>query len=254
MQQLLTPPPRAAPWRVAAGLLAVLALALGAAPAQAVTFTEQIERLQAVYAALLDYRAGAPPRPSPGGEIGLELLPVPPIDNRVGSKDEPVHPPPAIARLRLGWSAAAGLRIGAVWLPPVKVMGYRANVAGVEGGWGLSHGAAAGALRVFYLAGSVAGPISDPDTTDTFTLANRGADLRLGWARAAWVLYGGAGAGRSETRLAIASDGSESAFGRAYRYAFLGLSRTAGAWRFTLEQHATESILRHVVLTVSHGF
>jgi hypothetical protein len=259
VQQLLDrgargPGQRGCPGPIAALLSLAFFFASGATPAHAVTFTAQIERLQAVYAALLDYRPGAPPVPSPGGEIGLELLPVPAIDNRVGNKDEPVHPPPAIARLRMDWSSAAGLRIGALWLPPVNAMGYRANVTGVEGGWGLSFGALSAALRVFRLAGRVDGPISDPNTQDTFTVANRGADLRLGWRLATWVLYGGAGAGRSETRLAIASDGSEAAFDRPYRFAFLGLRRDAGAWRFTVEQHATESALRHVVLTVSHGF
>ncbi len=247
------------PRRCASGratLLGALLLVCTARAAQAVTFVEQIERLQAVYAALLDYRSGAPPGGSPAGAfaLGLEVVPVPPIDTRVGIKSEPVHPPSAFARLRADWSLAAGWSLGAVWLPPVPIQGYQASLRGAQLEYGLTQGAFRASARAFYLEGSVSGPISDPASSDTFQLANQGGDVRAGWGGPAWVLYAGAGAGSTHTRLEVASDGSVSAFTRPYAYGFGGISRTLGSWRFTLEQHQTETYLSHLVFTVLHAF
>jgi hypothetical protein len=237
-------------------LLGALALLLTAHAARAVTFVDQIERLQAVYAALLDYRSGAPPGSSPAGTLalGLEVVPIPPLDTRVGSKSEPVHPPAAVARLRADWTLGAGISAGGVWLPPLLLQGYQADLRGAQLGYGLTLGEFRASARAYYLDGTVSGPISDRVANDTFRVTNQGGDARFGWGGRTWALYVGAGAGRSHSRLEVGSDGSVSDLARPYAYGFGGIGRTLGAWQFTLEQHQTEAYLSHLVLTALYAF
>jgi hypothetical protein len=228
-------------------------------PAHAVTFVDQIDRLQAVYGALLDYRPGAPPGPRPPGtvELALEVDPVPSIDSRVGAKTEPVHPPPAIARPRVDWSpsgALEGLRLGAFWIPPLTVETFTANVGGAEAEFGWARAALLFSLRAFTLLGEVTGPITDPHARDRFALDGTGADARAGWREGAWTLYGGLGAGRSHTRLTVVSDGSVTEHTRGYGYAFAGLAWAQGPWHWVVEQHQTEDYLSHLVLTATYAF
>jgi hypothetical protein len=229
---------------------------LTAGTARAVTFTDQIERLEDVYAALLDYRPGAPPATHALGDIGVgaELLPVPPIDNRIGAKHEPVSPPAAIPRLRADVGIGAGLSVGAVYIPAVAVDGYTADIVGVSLDYGFARGPFRAAARAFELQGNVTGPITAPSSKDTYTVAEQGADLRAGWAFGPWVAYGGIGSGASRTRLDVASDGSSARFSRGYNYGFAGVSWDAGPWRLTAEQDQTEAYLSHLVLTVRYGF
>ena len=97
-------------FRVAVPGLAV-ALALLALPGlcRAVTFQEQAERLQLIYAFLLDLRPGQAPRLPAASllDLSLEILPFPDIDNRVGAKDEQIDPPAAIPRLRVRYLSAS---------------------------------------------------------------------------------------------------------------------------------------------------
>jgi hypothetical protein len=237
-------------------VLLTACLAFKGPPAKAVTFTEQIERLQLVYAALLDYRPGGPPRVFGRGQLalGLELVPIPPIDNRVGNKDEPVNPPPAYGRGRAIVGIGAGFAIGVAYLPPVPVANYRAQLAGLSIEYDWERGAFLAGARAFYQSASVRGPITDPSTSDQFTAANAGLDVRAGWAFPPWIVYGGAGAGETRSRLEVTSDGSVSNAAADYRYAFAGASRDFGAWRVALEQQQTEIYLQNVVLTVMYAF
>lgn len=239
-----------------AGLLAIGLALVGPGTASAVTYLEQIDRLEAVYAALLDYRPGAVPGPRPAGriEVGAELDPIPHIDNKVGAKSEPVSSPPAVARARADWSPIRGVRLGGFAIPPVTVQGTTANLYGVEAEVGWAFGSFPGSLRVFALQGTVTGPITEPAASDTFALDGTGADVRLGWTLDAWTLYGGLGHGNNHTRLRVDSDGAVIDRRRAYGYGFLGAGWTQGPWTFVAEQHQTESYLDHIVLTVTYGF
>jgi hypothetical protein len=172
----------------------------------------------------------------------------------VGSKREPVNPPPGYSRLRINWSLGAGISVGALWLPPIALQGIQATMSGAQLEYGLSYDAFRASLRAFYLDGSVQGPITEPASSDKFHLTNQGGDLRAGWAWQAWVVYAGAGRGQSRSRLEVASDGSVSAFSQPFAYAFGGISRTQGAWQFALEQHQTEAYLSHLVFTALHAF
>jgi len=201
-------------------------------------------------------RSGAPPGARrPGAwSIGLDLEPVPSIDYQVGTKQEPVNPPPLVARARASWSVGGGFSLGALVLPATRVGSYLADTMGAEIDYGVSLGAFRASLRGFTVQGTVQGPLSETTTSDTFKFRNQGADARAGWALNRWIFYAGAGSGFSRTSLDVASDGSQSAFASPYGFAFLGLSRDAGSWRFTIEQHQTESYLSHVVITVSHVY
>ncbi len=239
----------------------LLGLLFWPSAARAVTSLEQIERLEAVYGALLDYRPGAPPGPQAPWQValGAELVPIPAIDARVGAKNEPVSAPPASGRVRAGLGLPWGLSLGAAWLPQFRVLGYKVD----SSGWQLDYGfaldnTALGNLRVglraFTLHARVQGPISDPNLSDTFSLASQGADARLGWAWEPWVFYGGGGSSASRTRLEIASDGSVLEFSRTASFMFAGISRALGPWRLTVEQQQTENYLRHLVLTGLYAF
>ncbi len=224
--------------------------------AYAVTFTEQIERLQLVYGALLDFRSGSPPKVYQPGEfaLGLELVPVPTIDNRVGAKDEPVTPPPAYGRGRANVGLGAGFAIGAGYLPPIQLRGYRAELYGLEGEYSTQWGAFVAALRGFWMMGTVRGPITDPSVMDSFQVRNTGADARVGWKLGTWTLYGGLGKGQTQSKLSVESDGSESKVNAPYGYGFGGVAWGSGPWALAGEQHQTETYLRHLVFTVRYGF
>jgi len=149
------------------GCLAALLL-FGAQTAHAVIYLDQIDRLAAINAALLDYRPVAVPGPRPQGtiELGVEVNPVPHIDNTIGAKHEPVKAPPLGAKLRADWSPkwnkVNGLRLGMYWIPPVTVMNITAHLAGVEAeygwkwrGWNRDF---VGSFRLFDTQGTVTGP------------------------------------------------------------------------------------------------
>ena len=83
---------------VACGIFLLLLLARTAG---AVTFIEQANRLQLIYGGLLDFRPGQSPMPVETSEwsLGLELIPNPEVDTRIGAKDEPIDPPPLVPRI-----------------------------------------------------------------------------------------------------------------------------------------------------------
>ena len=73
---------------MACGLFLLLAFIGTAGTAGAVTFIEQANRLQLIYAALLDLRPGQSPNPvdNSAWSLALELIPQPDVDTRVGAK------------------------------------------------------------------------------------------------------------------------------------------------------------------------
>jgi hypothetical protein len=250
--------------------LAALLLLFGAPSAHAVTSMEQIDRLAAINAALLDFRVVATPGPRAKGliEIGVEIAPVPHIDNTIGAKYEPVNPPPAGAKLRVNWSPVSGLRLGGYWIPPVTVMQITANMAGAEAEYGWKWSAAknnfVGSVRLFGSTGTVTGPFTAPDVQDKFKLSSAGADLRLGvvtgppvnwnWASGVWTWYGGAGAGGNRTQFNLALDGALIDGQRAYRFAYAGVGWSRGPWSFVAEQHRTENYLNHILFKVNYAY
>ena len=73
------------------GLLGVCGF-FSATSISAVTAQEQSERLQLVYAHLLDFRSQRPPMAvvGEGQEWEVELLHRPEVNNRIGNKQEPI--------------------------------------------------------------------------------------------------------------------------------------------------------------------
>lgn len=245
-----------------------LAAWLTASAAHAVTFIEQAQRLERIYAALLDFRPGAPPYAAADNahpwEGIVELIPVPPIDNQVGAKKEPVNAPPAIPRVRLHYDRAFGPFLGAdatgamagiTMSLPVPVMGYTATWLGGEGALTARWDPILVSLRAFALTGLVTGPITSGGAQDEFRFTTGGADVRVGMALGAWRAYGGYGVGRLETMLTVVEDGSRIRDDGSYAYLLAG-----GAYQWnehlliTLEQESTENYLRHVILGASWRF
>ncbi len=258
------------PYRSAARVTLLLACGLGlaaalkAGPARAVTFVEQAQRLERLYAGLLDLRPGLPPGAAEQGlEVTGEVIPVPAIDTRVGSKREPVHPPPAIPRARVRYGAplagdpsalALGGTVGMTASPPLTVGGYQATWMGGEVELALHWRLLALAVRGYSLSAQVTGPITAQGAQDRFTLATGGADARLGIAWGPWRPYAGYGGGTLEGTLRVDADGARIREHGPYVYRFAGLAYEQERWRIGLEQQSTESYLRHVILAAAWRF
>jgi len=248
------------------GCLGALLL-LGAQTAHAVIYLDQIDRLAAINAALLDYRPVAVPGPRPKGtiELGGELNPVPRVDNTIGANHEPVKAPPVGGQLRADWSPVSGIRLGMYLVPPVTVMHITAHLAGVEAEYGWKRDALVGSFRVFGSQGSVTGPFTSAGVEDRFKVRSAGTDLRLGWVTGApvadwnwmtgvWTWYGGLGGGRNHTQFNIALDGAVIDGQRNYGYLFAGVGWTRGRWSLVAEQHRTMSYLNHIMFGVNYAY
>lgn len=247
---------RTASRALAAWVLAALGAGLWPSAPQAVTHLEQAERLQAVYAYLLDFRPAGAPRLPPRGlfELQAEAIPAPSVDHRVGAKDEPIDPPSAIPRLRAKYLSAAGLMLGATANPATEVQGYAAPWAGGELGWRARLGALHGELRGYVLSARVTGPITESGARDEFTFVNQGADLRLGLAWGRLMPYAGVGAGHSESTLTVEADGAQFDASLDYRYWMAGATIALEPFLFTFEQNRTEDFLSHYILAVAVQF
>lgn len=221
--------------------------------AGAVTFIEQANRLQLIYAGLLDFRPGQSPLPveSPGWTLGLELIPTPEVDNRVGAKDEPIDPPALLPRLRLRWTSSSGLLLGVSLNPDLEVNNYSAPWTAFELGF---RGMIAGLgveLRGHAINGVVVGPITDSDSDDRFEFENQGADLRVGLPLRRWSVYGGGGKSGTVSEIQVASDGARIALDDDFTYLLAGIEFRGEAWTFTLEQNRTGDFLYHIILSLS---
>jgi hypothetical protein len=246
----------AGPPRLALAGLAALGALLWPQSIQGVTYLEQAERLQLVYAFLLDYRpAGAPRLPRLSiFELQGEVLPIPKVDPRVGAKDEPVDTPEAIPRARARIVSASGLMLGITASPREEAMGYSAHWAGAELGLRGRLGALHGELRGFVLSARVTGPVTEPGAKDEFDVRNRGGDFRVGLALGPLMPYAGLGSGHSESTLTVAADGARLESSADYRYGMAGVSWSLAPVVITYEQHRTEDFLNHYLLAAAIQF
>lgn len=231
-------------------------LVLTAGSAGAVTHLEQVERLGAVYGALLDFRSLAVPGPRAPGlmELALELEPVPEIDNRIGAKREPVDAFPLVGRGRLHWSPFAALRLGGYAIPPVEVRGSTARLWGIDAAYGWAVRDRVFSARLYHTQGTVSGAFSAPDVADEFRLQASGGDLRAGRVFGSWTLYGGVGGGRNRTRFTMDADDAMIAHRRRYLFGFAGAGWTQGPWTAVAELHRTPSYLTNTMMSLSYGF
>ena len=239
-----------------ASLVPLLALLWTPGSARAVTFPEQAERLQLIYAFLLDFRPGqAPLRPVRNElEIGLDLTAVPDIDNRIGAKAEPVEPPSVIPRPRLRYLSSGGLMAGATYVPGLKFSGYQADLAGGEVGFRFSLGGTLWGVRAFALSGTIKGAITSSVVDDDFEVNLTGADLLLGGEFGAWLPYLGGGSGNAETTLSVKSDGVMLKTAGDYSYLLAGVTLALNGFRITIEQSRSEDFLDHATLGISVVF
>lgn len=233
-----------------------LVMSVWAAPARAVTFDEQAQRLQLIYAYLLDFRPVQGPVLSRGNriELALELTPSPSIDNRVGAKDEPVHSPALIPRPRARFHSATGVVLGAAYTPPVEVSGYEVSLGALEAGYRFPLGNWRAGLRAYAMDGEVAGPVTEADSADDFQLTNAGVDALAGLQVGFWLPYVGVGRAKTRSTLTIQSDGVTLEARRSYTYLLAGLSGDMDNLRFTVEQSRTDSVLDHFTISFSWMF
>lgn len=235
-----------------AALWLVLPLILWPSGAGAVTFVEQANRLQLIYAGLFDLRPAQSPLPVDRSEwsLGLELIPTPEVDTRVGGKEEPIDPPALIPRARLRWVGGSGLLAGISLGPPLEVQDYTAPWLAFELGMRGRIGGLALEVRLHAIDGEVEGPITDANTKDRFRFENQGLDLRAGLPLGRWSVYGGGGQSETESELEVTSDGARIALEERISYLLAGIEYRGADWRFVLEQNRTEDFLNHVILSL----
>ena len=239
-----------------------LTMCLGMKAAHSVTYLEQIDRLGAINAALLDFHPAALPGPRRKGlvEVAVELEPVPKIDNRIGAKTEPVHTFPIIGRARMNWSPISGVRLGGFLIPPLKVQGTTAHLMGLEAEYGWVQGKYRSSVRLFTTQGNVTGAFSEPNVTDKFNLNSTGMDIRTGWFPGdihlyggELAVYGGLGAGHNKTGFVMGADGAVIDGQRGFKYILAGMGWISGHWTLVAEQQRTFSYYNNITLTAIYG-
>jgi len=223
----------------------------------ATNFQEQSERLQLIYVHLLDFRSnGAPFQPEKSiFQLALDILIIPKINNRIGSRDEEIEALPLIPRPRVRYFHYSGIFAGAFWLPPLEIKGYEANVYGWEGGWNFSLGWLLLRPRFYYSTGRIIGQITEVDSKDQFSFDRRGADFSLGKQFNNFTPYLAYGAGVVSTQATIESDGAILRVkDHHYDYAVLGISGRFGDLLINFEQYRTDTFLRHFAISLAYDF
>ncbi len=220
------------------------------------TFQEQAQRLQNIFGYLIDFRAAAAPTvfDKTTLEVVLDLTPQPSIDTRVGIKEEDVEPPEVVPKLRGRIHLKNGLMLGGAYAPGLDFEGYKAEFVAVELGWRKSFGAWSGGIRGSYIDGDVEGPITEVDLDDLFTFTNMGVDVSVARTWNAWTGYGFVGINDIETELDVAIDGVHLVNDDDAVYGGLGIQWASKRWAFTLEQHATDDYLQHLIVSVAFRF
>lgn len=243
------------PRRLALALLAAASAAIPGAAA-AVTYLEQIERLGAIYGALLDHRPGSLPGPDGGArrEMVAELAPVPDVDHRIGGKREPVDVFPLVGRAGLSWSPDGVWQLGAMAIPPIEVRDAKAHLWGADLLWRGRWFAVPVAARIYHTRGKVRGAFSAPEVSDEFALESTGGDLRAGHTLGAWTAYLGAGGGAHRTRFTMAEDGARINNRGDFAFGLIGVGWRDGPWTVIGEQQRTGHYLNHFQLTIRHAF
>ena len=218
------------------------------------TFTEQAARLQNINAYLLDLRpVSDPARPDRSQiELGLDITPQPDIDTTIGRKEEPLDPPSAVPRLRLRYLSQSGFFAGGTYVPGLEFQDYEADYWAAELGYRFRFRQLHAAVRVSAGDGDVTGPITENDASDFFQFSSRGADISAGIPFRSFHFYGFAGAADIETELDIEADGVNLDNEDDAIYGGLGVSWRGKRWGVTIEQNATDSYLKHIVLNLSY--
>lgn len=226
-------------------------------PLLAVTSEEQADRLQQIYGFLLDYRSNAAPLPEDPGtfDVQVDLLLMPSIDNRIGSKNEPVDTLPVVPRLRGRLHLPYGLVVGLAGSPGIPTGSQTATFLQGEVDWRHDADHLLYGLRASSSSWKVVGKITTKTYDDTFRIQERNVDVRLGWKTGEWIPYAGLGLGQQSTYLLIGEDSvSLSLVNQAYDYRFAGVERRGDHWDFSLEQHQTEDFLQHIQFAVRRRF
>ena len=174
------------------------------------------------------------------------------MDNRVGSKNEPVNPPPLVPRFRVRYIAAFGLMVGGSYNPPLEAADFSAEWTAIEAGFRFRIGTVHSELRAFTISAEVEGQITEPASKDRFSFDNEGIDFRLGYSAEPWIVYAGHGRGKTSSRLTVTSDGSSIDADADYRYWMAGISWDISPLLFSLEQGRSEDFFHHVILSVSY--
>lgn len=223
-----------------------------------VTFEEQSERLQLIYAHLMDYRVStalraAPDKPWYGG---LDLVYLPTVDNRVGTKKEEIDPPKLLARPRVRWHHENGISLGLSWIPPITLQGYTLNLVGAEMAYAYDLKQWSLFTRATYSDGNTKGPITDKDETDRFFLSRSTWELGLTRELYGTRPYAGFGRGHLSTRLEIEVDGVVmEVIDHSYPFYYFGVNYTwLERWQFNLEQSFNEDFVRFFGISVGTRF
>ncbi len=229
---------------------------LSATSVSAVTAQEQSERLQLIYAHLLDFRSQRPPMAvvGEGQEWEVELLHRPEVNNRIGNKQEPVEGPPILPRFRFRQFFEQTYQVGVGLQVPVEVMGYRYSFLAGEVGyqWEFKEDWAT-AVRTYVARSIINGPITMTNAEDLFEVQQQGVDASLGFQWEDWLFSGGLGHSSVQNKLSIEEDGvmlEEPATGYAYFYGGIGYMVQSDL-RLQFTQYSTDSILRHWAVSVT---
>jgi hypothetical protein len=201
--------------------LVFLAAGAGAAAgsARAQTMLDQEQRLIEIHSLLLALQPDNAPGAYRPGELslGLEMIVIPSIDGRTGSKRQitasdrtPVFPRP---RLALGLPAPEGFRafIGLSYIPPISIRDVSSHFGGLEAGlaWAPDSPLTAG-IRGHVLAARSKSPVTDATTRDTLDTLEFGADLsagyRLDFGPGSLTPFAGAGVTRVAGDFRVTSD------------------------------------------------
>lgn len=240
------------------GLIGLCLVVLNHSSLQAVTFEEQSNRLQLIYAHLLDLHPNGPPQVvnKSRWQGTVDFIVVPTVDNRVGRKEEKVSAPPLIPRPRGHYLHTSGLKAGGAWLPPLEVMGNTTNLPALEVGYFLGKEAWAFGVRGTYSVGDVNGTITDSDHKDDFKFDRSGMDFSLGYQYDDWTPYLGRGAGHLNATLDIKVDGVTTKIkNHSYTYYLGGVAYQYNEWfSFNFEQYQAEHFLRYMAFSINYTF
>jgi hypothetical protein len=229
---------------------------LSATSVSAVTAQEQSERLQLIYAHLLDFRSQRPPVAviGEGQEWEVELLHRPEINNRIGNKQEPVEGPPILPRFRFRQFFEQSYLLGIGLQVPVEVMGYRYSFLAGEIGyqWEFKEEWAT-TVRTYVARSIINGPITMTDAEDLFETQQHGVDTSWGFQWEDWLFSGGFGHSSVQNKILIEEDGvmlDEPATGYMYFYGGIGYMVQPDL-RLQFMQYSTDTVLRHWAVSVT---
>ncbi|MCB1051905.1 MAG: hypothetical protein H6510_10085 [Acidobacteria bacterium] len=220
------------------------------------TFQEQAQRLMNIQSYLLDLRPATAPEIVDHFQIEaiLDLYPQPDVNARIGNKEEALDPPSWVPKLRFRGFFRNGLMIGGAWAPGIDFQDYRAEFIALELGYRRVFQSWTTSVRASYSDGEIEGAITDPDFEDLFQYKNSGLDISVGHYFGRAHVYGFVGWNETDNQLDIALDGVHLEGDDGTYYGGLGVQIPWNRWRFNLEQNATDTYLRNLILSASYRF